>query len=33
MVYELATDTLPPDFILFIDNYFTKPKLAMALKV
>ena len=32
MVFKLATDTLPPDSILFMDNYFTEPKLAVALK-
>lgn len=32
MVFKLATDTLPPDSILFTDNYFTEPKLAGRLK-
>ena len=32
MVYKLATDILPPDSILFMDNYFTEPKLAGNLK-
>ncbi|KAF6240901.1 hypothetical protein HO173_000693 [Letharia columbiana] len=32
MVFKLATDILPPDSILFMDNYFTEPKLASKLK-
>ncbi len=32
MVFKLATDTLPPGTILFMDNYFTEPKLAVKLK-
>ena len=32
IIFKLATDTLPPDSILFINNYFTEPKLARALK-
>ena len=32
MVYKLATDTLPKDTILFMDNYFTCPELAVALR-
>lgn len=32
MVVKLATDTLPPDTILFMDNYFSSVELAVALK-
>ena len=32
MVFKLATDTLPKDSILFIDNYFTCLELAVALR-
>ena len=32
MVFKLATDLLPNNTILFIDNYFTCPELAMALR-
>ena len=32
IVFELATNTLPHNSILFINNYFTEPKLAIALK-
>lgn len=32
MVFKLATDTLLKDTILFIDNYFTCPELAVALR-
>lgn len=32
MIIKLATDTLPPDSILFMDNYFSDPQLAVALK-
>lgn len=32
MVLKLATDTLPSDTILFMDNYFTCPELAVALR-
>ena len=31
-MYKLATNILPPNSILFIDNYFTEPKLAGNLK-
>ena len=31
-MYKLATNILPPNSILFIDNYFTEPKLARNLK-
>ncbi len=33
MVYTMAVETLPPNTILFMDNYFTEPKLAVGLKV
>ena len=32
MVFKLATDLLPNNTILFMDNYFTCPELAMALR-
>ena len=32
MVFKLAIDLLPNNTILFIDNYFTCPELAMALR-
>ena len=32
MVLKLATDTLPSDSILFMDNYFTCLELAVALR-
>ena len=32
MVLKLAVDTLPKDTILFMDNYFTCPELAVALR-
>ncbi len=32
MVFKLATEILPPDTILFMDNYFSDPKLIIALK-
>ena len=31
-MYKLATNILPTNSILFIDNYFTEPKLAGNLK-
>ena len=32
MVYQMAIETLPSDTILFMNNYFTEPRLAVALK-
>ena len=32
VVFKVATDTLPNDTILFMDNYFTYPELAVALR-
>ena len=32
IVYKLATNILPPNSILFMNNYFTEPKLAGNLK-
>ena len=32
MVYRMVTETLPPDTILFMNNYFSDIKLAVALK-
>ena len=32
MMFKLATNTLPPNFILFTNNYFTELKLAGRLK-
>ena len=32
-MFKMITNTLPPNFILFINNYFIEPKLAEALKV
>ena len=31
-MYKFTTNILPPDSILFMDNYFTEPKLARNLK-
>ena len=33
MVFKLITNTLPSDFILFMDNYFSEPKMAGKLRV
>ena len=33
MVYQMVIETLSFDIILFMNNYFTKPRLAIALKV
>lgn len=32
LAFKLVTDTLPSGIILFMDNYFTEPKLTGALK-
>lgn len=33
MIFKLITDTLSPNIILFINNYFTESKLTIVLKV